>query len=133
MFLPSVIVQRSYNFGLFFGFHPCRQAKSPLPITGRGYFYDCLVKKMKNAGNSDPLLHPSRECIPGGSIRGIFGLRLSFFMIFFEMCMQKTIHFYTLFQNTLFPWGSGQTGQHPSSYKTLIDPNGRQNEGWLDR
>ena len=50
------------------------------------------------------------ECISAGSIRAISGLRLPFLMMFFVIYLQKTVHFYTLFQNTLFPWEKRQTG-----------------------
>jgi len=96
-------------------------------------FYDCHINTGQMPEIFIPFLHPSREGISRGSIRAISGLRLPFLMMFFVIYLQKTVHFYILFQNTLFPWGSGQTGQYPSNYKTLMYANGRQNERWLDR
>jgi len=46
---------------------------------------------------------------------------------FFCNYLQKTVHFYTIFSNKRFPWDSGQTGEYPSSYKTLMYAIGRQN------
>jgi hypothetical protein len=50
---------------------------------------------------------------------------------FFIKYMQKTVHFYTLFQNTLLPSDSGKTEQYPSGYKTLMYAIGRQNREFL--
>ena len=79
-----------------------------------------------------PFLHPPQESIPAGSIRARFGLCYPLAGVFFILYLQKTVHFYTLFSNTPFTCHSWQTGQYPSSYKTLMYAIGRQNEGgWI--
>jgi hypothetical protein len=49
--------------------------------------------------------------------------------LFFVTCLQKTVHFYTFFSNTPFPWESGQTGQYPPNYKTLMYAIRRRKDG----